>query len=150
DDQRRGVRGAGHLARPGAADRGRAVGRGHPGGPAPRPRPVRAGPRSLRAGADLGTGGGLALLRRRDRMGDLRRGLEPGRRSRDRQRAETVSDQSRQRSAPDPILFGVVGGAAAFGVLGLFLGPTLLAVGYELIREWHMAETPDAQPSLAD
>ena len=48
------------------------------------------------------------------------------------------------------ILFGVVGGAAAFGVLGLFLGPTLLAVGYELIREWHMAETPDAQPSLAD
>src|SRR5690606_262968 len=48
------------------------------------------------------------------------------------------------------ILFGVVGGAAAFGVLGLFLGPTLLAVGYELIREWHMAEPPDARASLAD
>ena len=45
------------------------------------------------------------------------------------------------------ILFGVVGGAVAFGVLGLFLGPTLLAVGYELIREWNAVEAPDAQPS---
>jgi predicted PurR-regulated permease PerM len=38
------------------------------------------------------------------------------------------------------ILFGVVGGAVAFGVLGLFLGPTLLAVGFELIREWNAVE----------
>lgn len=38
------------------------------------------------------------------------------------------------------ILFGVVGGAVAFGALGLFLGPTLLAVGYELIREWNVVE----------
>jgi predicted PurR-regulated permease PerM len=38
------------------------------------------------------------------------------------------------------VLFGVVGGAVAFGVLGLFLGPTLLAVGYELIREWNAVE----------
>ena len=38
------------------------------------------------------------------------------------------------------ILFGVVGGAVAFGVLGLFLGPTLLAVAYELIREWNAVE----------
>jgi predicted PurR-regulated permease PerM len=38
------------------------------------------------------------------------------------------------------ILFGVVGGAVAFGALGLFLGPTLLAVGYELIREWNAVE----------
>jgi predicted PurR-regulated permease PerM len=45
------------------------------------------------------------------------------------------------------ILFGVVGGAVAFGVLGLFLGPTLLAVGYELIREWNAAKSPGAQPS---
>ena len=48
------------------------------------------------------------------------------------------------------ILFGVIGGAVAFGGLGLFLGPTLLAVGYELIREWNAAETPDAQLSLAE
>ena len=45
------------------------------------------------------------------------------------------------------ILFGVVGGAVAFGVLGLFLGPTLLAVGYELIREWNATKSPGAQPS---
>jgi predicted PurR-regulated permease PerM len=48
------------------------------------------------------------------------------------------------------ILFGVVGGAVAFGFLGLFLGPTLLAVGYELIREWNAAETPDSQLSFID
>ena len=45
------------------------------------------------------------------------------------------------------ILFGVVGGAVVFGVLGLFLGPTLLAVGYELIREWNAAKSPGVQPS---
>ena len=45
------------------------------------------------------------------------------------------------------ILFGVVGGAVAFGFLGLFLGPTLLAVGYELIREWNAAEKHDVQLS---
>ena len=46
------------------------------------------------------------------------------------------------------IVFGVVGGAVAFGFLGLFLGPTLLAVGYELIREWNVVEQPDLQPGL--
>jgi NAD(P)-dependent dehydrogenase (short-subunit alcohol dehydrogenase family) len=39
------------------------------------------------------------------------------------------------------ILFGVVGGAVRFGILGLFLGPTLLAVGYELIREWNASKS---------
>ena len=46
------------------------------------------------------------------------------------------------------IVFGVVGGAVAFGFLGLFLGPTLLAVGYELIREWNVVEQPDLQPGF--
>ena len=47
------------------------------------------------------------------------------------------------------ILFGVLGGAAAFGFLGLFLGPTLLAVAYELIREWRTVgqDPPEAIPS---
>jgi predicted PurR-regulated permease PerM len=48
------------------------------------------------------------------------------------------------------ILFGVVGGAVAFGVLGLFLGPTLLAVGYELIREWNAVGTRDVQLNSTD
>jgi len=34
------------------------------------------------------------------------------------------------------VLFGVVGGAMAFGLIGLFLGPTLLAVGYSMLDEW--------------
>jgi predicted PurR-regulated permease PerM len=34
------------------------------------------------------------------------------------------------------VLFGVIGGAMAFGLIGLFLGPTLLAVGYCMFIEW--------------
>lgn len=34
------------------------------------------------------------------------------------------------------IFFGVLGGALAFGLIGVFLGPTLLAVCYRLIEEW--------------
>lgn len=34
------------------------------------------------------------------------------------------------------IFFGVVGGALAFGVVGVFLGPVLLAVTFALIRDW--------------
>jgi predicted PurR-regulated permease PerM len=44
------------------------------------------------------------------------------------------------------ILFGVLGGVAAFGFLGLFLGPTLLAVAYELIREWRSVEEDASGP----
>ena len=43
------------------------------------------------------------------------------------------------RNSPLPIsliLFGVIGGAIAFGMLGVFLGPTLLALFYTLIRNW--------------
>jgi len=34
------------------------------------------------------------------------------------------------------IFFGVAGGALAFGFIGVFLGPTLLAVGFRLVEEW--------------
>jgi len=34
------------------------------------------------------------------------------------------------------VVLGVVGGAMTFGLIGLFLGPTLLAVGYCLLDEW--------------
>jgi predicted PurR-regulated permease PerM len=34
------------------------------------------------------------------------------------------------------IFFGVLGGALAFGFIGVFLGPTLLAVGWRLVQEW--------------
>lgn len=34
------------------------------------------------------------------------------------------------------ILLGVLGGALAFGFIGVFIGPTLLAVAYRVVREW--------------
>jgi predicted PurR-regulated permease PerM len=39
------------------------------------------------------------------------------------------------------ILFGVLGGAIAFGFIGVFIGPTLLAVGYRLVQEWSHSTT---------
>jgi predicted PurR-regulated permease PerM len=30
----------------------------------------------------------------------------------------------------------MLGGLAAFGLLGIFVGPTILAVGYGLVTEW--------------
>ncbi|HVE48354.1 MAG TPA: AI-2E family transporter [Casimicrobiaceae bacterium] len=34
------------------------------------------------------------------------------------------------------VLLGVLGGAVAFGFIGVFLGPVLLALGYTLVTEW--------------
>jgi predicted PurR-regulated permease PerM len=34
------------------------------------------------------------------------------------------------------VMLGVLGGAVAFGFIGIFLGPTLLAAGYSLLIEW--------------
>jgi predicted PurR-regulated permease PerM len=34
------------------------------------------------------------------------------------------------------ILAGVIGGLMAFGLIGIFLGPTVLAVGYTLLGAW--------------
>lgn len=50
---------------------------------------------------------------------------------------------SRGSSLPFAIvLLGVLGGALAFGVIGLFIGPTLLAVGYRLTMEWTAFDVP--------
>ncbi|WP_028632244.1 AI-2E family transporter [Pseudomonas parafulva] len=41
------------------------------------------------------------------------------------------------------VLLGVFGGLLAFGFIGLFIGPTLLAVGYSLLLDWSRnAEQP--------
>lgn len=40
------------------------------------------------------------------------------------------------------VLFGVIGGLGAFGFLGIFLGPTLLALLYTLMRDWSPDEAP--------
>jgi predicted PurR-regulated permease PerM len=39
------------------------------------------------------------------------------------------------------IFCGVIGGAFAFGLVGVFLGPTLLAVAFRLVEEWSSAPT---------
>jgi predicted PurR-regulated permease PerM len=46
------------------------------------------------------------------------------------------------------ILFGVIGGLIAFGLLGIFLGPTVLAIAYTLLNAW-MAEDAATQPPVA-
>lgn len=46
------------------------------------------------------------------------------------------------------ILFGVLGGALAFGFIGVFLGPTLLAVGYRMLQDW-IATSKDAAKQTA-
>lgn len=51
------------------------------------------------------------------------------------------------------ILVGVLGGVLAYGLIGLFIGPVILAVFYELLTAWlAMAdeETVTAEPSAAE
>ncbi len=48
-----------------------------------------------------------------------------------------------RRGADFPILLifaGVLGGLLAFGVIGLFVGPVILATTYTLLRDWVRAE----------
>ena len=55
-----------------------------------------------------------------------------------------------QRGAKLPLLLvfvGVVGGLLAFGVMGLFVGPVLLAVVFELLVEWVREGEPEVEPS---
>jgi len=41
------------------------------------------------------------------------------------------------------VLLGVLGGLAAFGFVGVFLGPTLLAVAYSIVRDWTLGSTTE-------
>ena len=43
------------------------------------------------------------------------------------------------------IFFGVLGGALTFGFIGVFLGPTFLAVGFRLLEEWSSANRAVAE-----
>jgi predicted PurR-regulated permease PerM len=45
------------------------------------------------------------------------------------------------------VLLGVFGGILAFGFMGLFLGPTLLAVAYSLLKDW--VGPRKAEPTVA-
>ena len=53
------------------------------------------------------------------------------------------------RGADLPLLLtilGALGGVFAFGFLGLFLGPVLLALGFTLIKEWATDKVEEASP----
>ncbi|MDF3838391.1 AI-2E family transporter [Cupriavidus basilensis] len=44
------------------------------------------------------------------------------------------------------VMLGVFGGALAFGFLGVFIGPTLLAVAYALLRDWTIGSQHPSDP----
>lgn len=46
------------------------------------------------------------------------------------------------------VLLGVFGGILAFGFMGLFLGPTLLALAYSLLSDWVADKAPAPAPTL--
>ena len=46
------------------------------------------------------------------------------------------------------VLLGVFGGVLAFGFVGVFLGPVLLAVGFNLVRQWTATAVEAAPPAL--
>jgi predicted PurR-regulated permease PerM len=45
------------------------------------------------------------------------------------------------------ILAGVIGGLVAFGILGIFIGPTVLAVAYTLLNAW-LLDDPDGDAAI--
>ena len=47
------------------------------------------------------------------------------------------------------VLLGVFGGVLAFGFVGIFLGPTLLAVGFNIVRSWTAERTTEPLPPPA-
>lgn len=48
------------------------------------------------------------------------------------------------------IFCGVIGGALSFGLVGVFIGPTLLAVAFRLIEEWSARRIEKAETDLLD
>ena len=57
-----------------------------------------------------------------------------------------------RRGADLPLLLiisGVIGGLIAFGVLGIFIGPTILAVTYTLLNAW-IAEGNEQHPTVSE
>ena len=48
------------------------------------------------------------------------------------------------------IFAGVIGGLVAFGIIGLFIGPVVLAVIYTLLQAWVMEKNSDTEDSLPE
>jgi predicted PurR-regulated permease PerM len=55
---------------------------------------------------------------------------------------------SREGKLPFLLVFlGVLGGILAFGFIGIFLGPVLLAIGFSLAKEWSTGEVDPQRPA---
>jgi predicted PurR-regulated permease PerM len=48
------------------------------------------------------------------------------------------------------VFFGVIGGALTFGFIGVFLGPTLLAVGWRVVEGWASPGSHDPEKSSTE
>ncbi len=48
------------------------------------------------------------------------------------------------------IFSGVIGGLIAFGIIGLFIGPVVLAVTYRLVQAWVVGEEREPAPDSSD
>jgi predicted PurR-regulated permease PerM len=48
------------------------------------------------------------------------------------------------------ILLGALGGMATAGILGLFVGAILLALGYQIFMAWVHGGPPQGEPQPAD
>ena len=47
-------------------------------------------------------------------------------------------------------MFGVLGGLASFGLVGLFIGPVILAILLAIWREWlHETQEPEPMPDAS-
>ena len=46
------------------------------------------------------------------------------------------------------IIAGVIGGIISFGVIGLFIGPVILAVTYTLLESWVLEDPAVTQPAV--
>jgi predicted PurR-regulated permease PerM len=47
------------------------------------------------------------------------------------------------------VLLGILGGMMAFGFIGIFIGPTLIALAYSLMTEWSSVPRPQEQATTA-
>jgi predicted PurR-regulated permease PerM len=45
------------------------------------------------------------------------------------------------------ILLGAIGGMMSSGLLGLFVGPVVLSLGYKVFQAWLINDAPVSQPS---
>jgi predicted PurR-regulated permease PerM len=55
-----------------------------------------------------------------------------------------------KRGADLPLLLvflGVIGGLFAFGIIGIFIGPVVLAISYSLLADWVSTAPPPPAPA---